>query len=328
LQWYDIADTFSTFDLGPTIRVQAKANDDFEPSGMSLTTKELVTINVVDDTIPYREDTVTKTLAINRSFITNSGSTYLKASNLSTISAVNSSYIEASNNSNVTANTCNNVVATNGSVLTVVNGNNIFADNINVDFTAFAGLINNIEINPTSSIGKLGRETMSTTNSETLYSYINLVEQVTPVLTANISKILDNPAQLANAEFRILVGSGLGTYTLTIQDSSLTSLFVISSALANTVLTFRWNKVTNLFELVPNAQSLNVLSLTVGVDGQTNFTGIVPTPTNPSSSELIVNGDVQTYGVSADYYVVGDTLFWTNLDFSLEVTDQVIFKYT
>lgn len=330
LQWYDISDTGPIYDLGPVIRVQAKTNSDFEPSGISLTTNELVTLNVVDDTIPRRENTVNKTLAQTRSFIViDDSSFYLRASNYSTITASNSNYLEAENNSTITATDSDYITATNGANLTVINANNIFADGITVDFSSFSGLVNDIEINTTTSIGKLGREDLNPSlNNEILYSYINLVELVTPTLTINLTKILDNPAATANGEFRILVGSGLGSYTLTIQDSALTPLIAITAGMANTVVTFRWNKLTNLFELVPNTLSQNIIQLTVVFNGQTSIAGIAPVPVNPTLSTLEINGSPQTYGVTEDYYIVGNTLFWTDNDFILETTDELILKYT
>jgi hypothetical protein len=329
LQWYDISDTGPIYDLGPVIRAQAKTSSDYEPSGLSLTTNELVTLNVLDNTIPRRENTVNKTLAETTSFITiDDSSFYVNAVNFSTVNAANSLYVKAENNSILTVDTCQNVAAINGSDLVLVGGNNVSVDGIIVDLTAYATLVNDIQANLTDSIGKLGRENMVFVDNETLLSYINLVEQVTPIITSSIVKTLDNIIPTANAEFRILVGSGLGAYTITIYDTAATPLIVLSSGMANRVVTFRWNKNTNLFELVVNAESLNVVTLVVGVDGQTSIAGISPVPINPTTSTLEINGSPQEYGALNDYYIIGDTLFWTDNDFTLETTDELILKYT
>lgn len=328
LQWYDINDTLNVFGLGATIRAQARTINDFEPSGIALTSGDLVTINVVDGTVQRRENVTSKTVAENRSYITNTSSMFMKATNFSTIVAVSSLYIEANTGSTLNVTNCTYITAINGSSVTLTNCEYVSFNNITANLNTYSGLINNVQVDQSNTIGKLGRQTMDLTNSETLYSYIALVEQVTPTLTGNLIKTLANPISTANGEFRILVGSGLGSYTLTIQDTASNILATITAALANTVLTFRWNKNTNLFVLVPNTQTKNVTTLVVASNGQTSITGISPVPTSPATSELIINGDVQVYGNSADYYIVGNTLFWVSPDFILETTDKVILKYT
>lgn len=327
LQWYDIADTSPVFDLGPTIRVQAKSSDDFQPTGVSLSTDELVTINVLDNTIVRREDTVNKILSLGRSVINHTGSTFLKASTFSTIDATDSTYIEADNHSVIEVTDSDHVKAINNSNVVVDDGDHLFFDNIQEDLTSFAGLLSDIQVNPTETIGKHGRATMSDSDGETLYSYIELVDQETPALTGDVEKILDNAIPSANAEFRINVKPGLGSNTLTIKDSGLTVLAEITSALQDSILTFRWNKNTQLFEFVQPNASENIVALTITSDGQTSFAGLAPVPTRPEKSQLIVNGQVQVYGASEDYHIVGDTLFWVSTNFSLETDDEAVLRY-
>lgn len=327
LQWYDIADTAPIYNLGPTIRAQAKSTTDFEPSGVALSTNELVTINVLDDTIARRENTVTKTLAQNHSSITNTGSTYMQAVDFSTIVATGSSYIEAYNHSTLNVSGCS-AISANNSVVTLVNANNVTINDITVNLTAFSGLVNDVIIDSSSSIGKLGRQAMTTANNQVLYAYVNTVELTTPTLTGSIVKKLDNAVPTANGEFRILVGSNLSGFVLTIQDSASTVLLAISSSMVGSTIVFRWNKLTSLFELVKTTSALNIVQLTVGSTGQTSFGSISPVPANPTTSELTVNGQVQTYGVLADYYIVSNTLFWNNLDFTLDLTDKLVLRYT
>lgn len=329
LQWYDVADNTSIYDLGPAIRVQAKTSNDFEPSGISLTTNELVTLNVLDDTIARRENTVKKTLAQNRSTISASDtSAYINATNFSNITALNSNYLEATNNSVLEATNSTQIYVSNGANVVLEDASNVFIEGLTIDFSFLSGLVNDVNINQTDSIGKLGRENLSTVDDETLLSYVNLIEQVTPTLVADISKILENPVADANGEFRILVGPNLGSYTITIKDTTLTPLLVISAGIVNSIVTFRWNKTTSKFVYVPNVASLVVIELPVIFNGQTSIAGIAPTPINPTLSTLEVNGLPQVYGVVEDYYITGDTFFWTNNDFQLEVDDTLILKYT
>ena len=64
----------------------------------------------------------------------------------------------------------------------------------------------------------------------------------------------------------------------------------------------------------------------VSQNGQTQFALTYP-PNNSEDVLLFVNSVKQDYGNAKDYYVVGQNLFWTNNDFSLEIGDTLDVRY-
>ncbi len=241
-------------------------------------------------------------------------------------------------NSTIIADTVNGVkvqdsVATisNSTKVEVNNSSSIILDNVTNSY--FYGVAGNYSAHIFSGIkadirdlnsNKGGREVLSLTNNETLYSFKSSKSQDIQTLATSINKILDNaiPTVATQFVFRVpAAGVGVGL-TLTIKDTSAVVLFVISDKQAGQEIVFTWDTGATAFKV--SGESLpefhNVI--TVSFNGQVNFVDNLPyTLLAAGKTHLLVNGNKQVYGY--DYTISGRTLVWANADFSLETTDRV-----
>ena len=109
---------------------------------------------------------------------------------------------------------------------------------------------------------------------------------------------------------------------------------------------FRWSETTQLANIDPlatvgNGDSIDEAHLNVSITSHTHVTDVITvtsngqtvfssalsqTPNVNANSELLVNG--VTYLTSnGDYTISGLDLTWTNTEFSLETTDEVVIRY-
>jgi len=333
LQWYDVSDTTNLLGYNSaTIRLLAKSIDDFEPSGIIISTKELVVINTLDDTTQRYEFATQKILGLNKSKIVyDANSNYIKAANNSTITSTSSTHIEASENSTLIVSGCNNVKVFGATNVTLSNATNITIDNIQQDLSSIGFNLVSITLNPTNSIGKDGRGSNVNKSSDLSFiSYKDFIDQVFNYTTSNNTIIvtLDNKITQANGTFRIkYTGSGSGN-TLTVQDSEGNVLYQINDTVKECWAVFKYNPLTSLFEFInldlPGTSNHTVYQTTPASDGQTSFTLPVPA-TIPAELEMFVNGNKVKFGPDFTYASPNVVTFKNRL-YSLATTDEIEFN--
>jgi len=323
-QWYDVADISNVFNLGPTLRVQALSINDYQPKGILPNSNIAIKVNVIDDTIQFYEDSEYKILRLNNSNVITLDNTnyYLQSQNNSLIVAQNNSEkIYANNSSNLIVNNCSNILADNSSV-NIANASNCKFYNISNDLSLVTGL-NNIIVDKTNTVGKKGIESFQLNNDD-LISYVNLTNIVldNSLLDANYVKKLKNYITDANAEFIFEVIASLAktNYTVEIQDKNGNTLYTINNGDIDKKIFFRYNKVTDKFELfyINNRTLENYEKIDVLNDNDTTF-ALSRIVNKPNLSKLFVNGQLQEYGVLNDFYIQsGNQLVWTNRNFKLK----------
>lgn len=330
-QWYDVSDTTNLLNLGgATIRLLAKAIDDYEPSGIVLGTKVLVTLTTLDDTIQRFEEGSKKILATNNSKITYDNiSQRISATNGSIVTAVSSTNIEVNNRSTAILNNCNYITINNNANVNLVNASQVVITGIQQDLSGIGFNLQNIKIDLSDSIGKVGKDLKNNPITTTLLSYKDSTDQELRFSTNgnNIDIILDNKILTANGEFRILY-SGAGTNNIiNVKNKSNTVLYQMNDTVKDAWGIFRFNKSTGLFEFVNLDFTQNALhkvyTTTVTSDGQINFT--LPTPaTDPSKLEMIINGQDQLFGPDFTYSSPGNVIY-QNRNFRLNIGDEIKF---
>ena len=330
LQWYDVTDTNNVFGEGANsvFRVQTLTINDSYPKGIVLSTNKKIILNFTDlveeESLLLSQHIITTG---ESQVSTDISSDYLTATNASSITSVNSHTIEA-DNSIITVTNCSNIVAENSRV--------ILANSTRVEMREISGVstpvldlsmysFSNVQINIGNSIGKQGREDVNTTNNEVLNAYERYIYQQVPVLSDNLTKVLNSPFDSSSAIFKFIIPNTLNGYTLTIKDFNGNVIASITDAYANKTVSFIFNNVTVLFELEQLEETNQAATfLTVSTNGQTTFSNA--TSWNPSgTTELFINGIKQTY--MTDYYFNNSDLIWTNASFSLETTDIVELLY-
>lgn len=172
--------------------------------------------------------------------------------------------------------------------------------------------------------GKKGRETLSLVNAASLNCFIVSIIQEVQTLSVSIYKTLDNPIPSVGTKFIFKVptgGVGVGK-TLTLKNSGGSTLIAITDRHAGQDIILTWNTSTLDFDVTTPTATSFYINITVGSNGQTSFVDILPyTISNPSETQLFVNGIKQSYGV--DYTIATRSLTWLNYDFTLSTTDKV-----
>ena len=335
-QWYDISDPGNQFGLGvgEVYRVLPLTINDPYPEGTRLSNKEKIFLNFVDLRI---EESLIEAQHLKTSgegqITTDIYSTFLTATNGGSIVSTNSNNIEA-NNSLLSVDSCNNIKAEESKVI-IANSSEVIlrsiqgVHGISLDVSPY--VFNDVQVDIGTSIGKQGREFINIDPNEVLYAYQRNIYQVilpSPLLIADLVKLLDNPFIFSNATFKFLITTTLNGHSLTIQDKSGNPLKVITDAYLGREVSFIYNNQTGLFELEPiESVTTKKINITVSSNGQTTFTGVtLYPPVYPTISILFINGVEQRYSI--DYYFNNSDLIWNSSSHILETTDRVELLYT
>jgi len=330
-QWYDVTDTTNLLGFGNiTFRLLAKAVDDYQPTGIIIGTKQLVTITTLDNTIQRFEDGQKKVLALNNSKITyDSACNKLTALSGSNLNAASCSNIEITNGSVAVLSSCSFVTINNNSNVILNNASQVILNGIQQDLTTIGFNLQDVTVDTSDSIGKIGKDTKTNVSNLTLISYKDFTDQELKFLTNNnsIDVILDNNIVSANGEFRIIY-TGTGTNNLiNIRNTSNALLYQLNDNTKDTWGVFRFNKTTGLFEFINldfktnNAHKIYQVNATS--NGQVNFTLPVPA-TDASKLQMSVNGQDQLFGLDFTYSNPGNVIF-QNRNFSLNIGDEIKF---
>ena len=331
-QWYDVTDTTNLLNLGGAIiRLLAKSIDDYEPSGIILGSKALVTLVTLDDSIQRYEEGSKRILGLNNSRISyDSISQKLTATTASTIIATSSTNIEVNNASTAILNNCNYVTINNHSNVTLNNASQVVISGIQQDLTTIGFDLQDVKIDRSDSIGKLFKEVKNNiTASFTLTSYKDAVDQELSYTTSNntIDLILDNKIPTANGEFRILYsGSGSGNI-INVKNTAGTVIYQLTDITKTAWGVFKYNKSTNLFEFI-NLQftkntSHTVYTVTVSSANQTIFS-LPVAATDATKLQMIINGQDQLFGPDFTYSNPGNVIY-QNRNFNLSIGDEIKF---
>lgn len=333
LQWYDVSDTTNLLNLNTaTLRLLAKSVDDYEPSGVIVAAKILITINTLDNSIQRYEFASQKILSLNKSSITyDINSKFISAYTNSTITAASSTNVEANNNSTLNVSGCNLVKAINGTNVKLLNATNVDIDNIQQDLTTIGFNLVSVKLDQINSIGKEGRNSnVNITTNQTLLAYRDYTDQVFNYTTNSNTIIvtLDNKILQANGTFRLkYMGTGTGN-TITVEDLSANVLYVLNDTVKNCWAVFKFNKNTNLFEFInldlSGTSTHTVHQTNPTVNGQTVFNLPVPA-TVPSELEMFVNGNKLRFGYDFTYASPNIVTF-QNAMYLLETTDNIEFN--
>lgn len=331
-QWYDVTDSTDLLGFGGvTMRLLAKTIDDYEPSGIILGTRQLITITTLDDTVQRFEEGEKKILALNNSSITyDSDSSKLTASTGSTLTSTNSNNIDIKGGSIGIVTNCSYVEISNNSNVSLENAVKVVIDNIQQNLSSLTFDLLNVSINPSDSIGKVGKlVTTNQTTDLTLESYNSVTDQEYKFTsnTNSITLTLSNQILQANGEFRIKYsGSGSGN-TIEIEDTDSNLLFTLDDGKKDIWAVFRFNKTSQLYEFVrldfTKVASHTVYQVNVSSVGQVNFSLPIPA-SDPLQLEMFINGQKQLYGPDFTYSSPNIAIY-QNRHYTLQIGDEVEF---
>lgn len=336
-QWYDIIDVNNQLGRGiqEVYRVFSLTTNDSNPKGIVLETNDKVIIDTIHLLITDEIDNNINSSKLNKGT--------LSLTNSNTIFSINNSAIIAngcnqiySNNSTLNLTSSNNVTAINSS-LTGSNIQNVVLQGVTINMTSFPDkVLRDVQIDQSNSIGKEGIDwiDLSSMLSSTIYlSYINRNHlYLKNTLVQDSIIYLRNISQGVNAEFILHIPStvNLGGFTITVKDYNTNSILdIITTNNLGTFLSYKWD-ISNLSFITLNGNSqVNGEKrdlITVITNGQTSFINALSyTSIFPNNSLLIINGQVQIYGV--DYTISNRKLTWISTDFSLKTTDKIYLIY-
>lgn len=332
-QWYDVTDVSGVLlPSGTTIRLQPIGTDDFHPTGEVLNiSKAKISIDSLTDDVLYYEKPDNRIILLNAKpseQIIDPTCNNVIVKNKSTLIAVNSTVIEIESKSVVNLNGCNNIKVSN-SIITLLNSNNVIIDDMIQDFSTLGFNLIDVTVNPYDSIGKRARANL--TANKTLEAYLDPVEQVFAITGNNLSYvvILENKIPTANSDFRLKYFTNTGTgNAITIKNIDNSTIFVISDNQINDWVTFRWNKLTSLYEFVTIEYGAGLNGIPYLVASPTNNQTSFPLPTPaamPTKLEMFINGQKKVYGLDYSYSSGSQSAIYTNRDFNIATTDEVEF---
>ncbi len=336
LTWYDVSDTLNALNLGPVIRVFAKATNDYQPEGLVLSSGALVILNTIEDKVQRFELSAKKILALNNSrIIRDTTSSQILADNDSQLTVTTSNNIVVSNSSVATVINSNDVTINGNSNVTVENANNIFISGIsqNLNATSLGFLLENVTIDKNTTIGKTGKTTtvVSTDIGLPIDSYLDTVNQEFSFSVDGVilDLILDNKIVQANATFKakLLLDSGVNDCKINVRDKNNNILYTASDIHDDCWLIFEYNKTTQLFEFIrvdaPEITTHKVYQVTAG-NGQIYF-NLPYIPTVANKLEMFVNGQKILFG-SGSTFTSPNTVTFLATDFTLSSGDEIEFK--
>lgn len=252
--------------------------------------------------------------------------------NLATSGSANNIYAENSvmnltnvNNikgfkSNLTVSNSSEIYAE-SSVATISNSNKVTLFGINANLSAYSLVSVKLDTRDTFS-GKFGQESVSTTGTK--LAFVNNQTLFIPnSLGSNINVTLDNIVTNVEAGFKVKVDTSISAgLTVTIKDSSGTTLRIINSNDSGSEFDFVYDLSTTKFKLVQDKVATYKIDVTVSSPGQTTFTNLLShIPSNTTRAELRVNGQLLRY--SSDFTFSGRTMNYISTDYILETDDVV-----
>jgi hypothetical protein len=332
-QWYDVTDVAGVlFPSGTTIRLQPITTDDFHPTGWLLNvSKAKASIDSQTDDVLYYEKPDNRIVLLNAKpsqQIIDPTCNNILVKNKSTLIAVNSTVVEIDSKSIVNLNGCNNIKVSN-STITLLNSNNIVIDDMIQDFSTIGFNLIDVTINPYDSIGKRGRANI--TANKTLEAYLDTTEQVFAVTTNNNSfvVVLENKIPTANSDFRIkyFTTSNTGN-VIAVKNIDNSTIFTITDNQIGEWVTFRWNKVTSIYEFVSVDYGGGLSGIPYLVASPTNNQTSFPLPipaAAPTKMEMFINGQKKLYGLDFSYSSSTQSVTYTNRDFNIGTTDEIEF---
>ena len=196
---------------------------------------------------------------------------------------------------------------------------NIISSNPLFEYSNYSEII----VNKNETLGKQGKEILGANGTITLTSYKNtilqLIDNITGIYTINFL----NEFKQCNSEFDLQIKNI--NFDVIIKDSiSGNTLITLTSKDSNTKVRVKWNVVTQLFEAVQEVNKLPRRDiLTVTSNGQTTFANaFTKIPYSPSTVLLFINGKQET-----SFSISSTTMIWTNTEYILETTDELILQY-
>lgn len=333
-QWYDVTDsTGLLLSSGTTIRMQPVSIDDFHPEGIVLdATQAKISISSLTDSILFYELPQAQVTLINSSVLAqniDAGScSNILVKNGSTLTAQNSDYIEVENNSVANLLNCQSIKITGQSNVTLSDAIAVSIHDINQDFTAIPFVLRDVEINPSSTIGKLGRATIN--SNSTLNAYYSLIEQTffASGSNGNFIVILQNQVNFTNSEFRIQYTTGGSGNKIVVKNIDTSVIYTLTDAQLGNWAIFRFNLNTSLYEFVgleTAGGSLGyVYYVTSPTANQTTFSLPIPA-TNPVDLEMFINGQKKVVSLDFTYDGSIQSALYLNRDFVIDTTDEIEF---
>lgn len=336
LQWYDIVDINNAFGRGinEVYRCLALTTSDGYPSGLKVSNSDKVILDVINYKMLDEIDVSNNVIELNQgnAFDIDEDSINIVAAS-ATIKAINSKNLYVYHGI-LDVEDCNDIVVHNSDIKLIDSNNCSFADVGILDLSAL-GVFDDIFVNTSTTIGKNGIENHDVAlldTETTLLAYQNKIYQkLSGTLDENKVITLKNIGDgNINAEFILDIDPTLDfdSYVITVKDDSGDILLQVNSGYIGTAIKFKYNTETEKFFLIPDSSSggRKKVDITVVTALQTVFTNVLTTESkNPSVSELVINGQMQSYGV--DYTISGKTITWISTDFTLNTTDKIYIIY-
>lgn len=323
LQWYDVSDVDEVFNLGPVVmRVLSCSTNDAQPEGIVIGTNQTICFNCINNNIIYLNEGRYSRSINNSGRITalNAQSRNLITRNKGYITATTSELIIAEQDSTVTVTNCGGIIFV-GSNMILTNSTNCRFEGVTTvgTLTGYTDII----VNKNESLGKQGKELLSSNGTITLTAYKNRILQVINNITGAYTINFLTEFKQCNAEFELQIHDI--NYNVVIKDSvSGNTLITLTSKDSNTKVRVKWNVGTQLFEAVQEVNKLPRRDVVIVTsDGQTTFANaFTKIPYDNSTVLLFVNGKQET-----SFSISSTTLIWTNTEYILETTDEVILQY-
>jgi hypothetical protein len=323
LQWYDVSDVDEVFNLGPVVmRVLSCSTNDAQPEGIVMGTNQTICFNCINNNIVYLNEGRYARSINNSGRITalNTQAKNLITRNKGYITATTSELIIAEQDSTVTVTNCAGIIFI-GSNMTLTNSMNCRFEGVTTIGTLTG--YTDVNVNKNNTLGKQGKELLSTNGTITLTAYKNRMLQVIDGITGAYTINFLTEFKQCNAEFELQVKDI--NYDIIIKDSvSGNTLITLTSKDSNTKVRVKWNVGTQLFEAVQEVNKLprrDVVSVTS--NGQTTFVNaFTKIPYSLSTVLLFINGKQET-----SFSISSTTMIWTNTEYILETTDEVILQY-
>jgi len=331
LQWYAISDSGNTFGIGTSYNVWALANNDTKPTGVVPSSKVSFQLDVIGTTILSYNDPRYNFSTLNGGTITSDIlSARLYAFNNGIINSTNSTDIQSFDSSNLTVTDCDKIVAKNGANIVIEGVSGVEFDGITANIgNYYAGRLANVKIDAKTTTGAWEWPPEDLGVATTADAYVDPKHyELRTALSSNKVVPLKNKFVEANATFTFEVSAGyIGNYTITVQDEALATLIVLDNAYEGATVEFKWDKDYGDWKLgtIYNTPSKNG-TLVASIDGQTTFA--LPTKAiTPTKARFYINGLLQSYGVSKDYYITNNILTYNALDYGIKTTDSLEIIY-
>lgn len=325
---YEITDTVGVFGPASTIYTftALQSNQKVFDSYIKGTKQKAIlnfTTNSVEEFHAYDK---ARSAESGSTIVSDSISTYITAKENSVATVTNSSFVTVERQSQAVLDSCvNTIIRGNSNITGLVGASNVILEGIAGDLTGYT--LTDVEITSYSA-GKFSAiETVSSTITKDAFVNSSLLS-ISSSLASNIVLTLNNSLHSyrtfpnRRAEVHVSIpAAAINGYTVTIKDSTATTLYTATDREAGSTIIFEGDLTTGIFGYSrtekPNDVKESLATITVASDGQTSFPSVLSyTPLNITKTKATISGVWLRYGT--DYSISGKSLTWLRSDISLE----------